>query len=138
MTGEFEIRDMEPQFTVGPFTINTTRVIHPVEAYGIRVEAGGRVLAYSGDTGPTDRLVDLARDADVALFEASFLEGPNNPTDLHLTARQAAEHAARAGADRLVLTHLVPWNDRELTREQADGHFPGEITLASTGLRMPV
>ena len=138
VTEEFEIRDLEPEFRVGPFTVRTTRVIHPVEAYGIRVEAGGRVLAYSGDTGPTDRLVDLARGADVALFEASFLNGPNNPVDLHLTAQEAAEHAARAGAERLVLTHLVPWNDRERSLEQAQGHFPGDIRLATTGLRVTV
>jgi ribonuclease BN (tRNA processing enzyme) len=138
VTEEFEIRDMDPQFSIGPFSIRTSRVVHPVEAYGIRVEAGGRVLAFSGDTGPTDRLVDLARGAHVALFEASFLDAPDNPTDLHLTAREAAEHAARAGAERLVLTHLVPWNDRERTREQAVGHFPGELTLATPGLRITV
>jgi ribonuclease BN (tRNA processing enzyme) len=138
VTEEFEIRDLDPQFSIGPFAIRTSRVVHPVEAYGVRVEAGGRVLAFSGDTGPTDRLVDLARGADVALFEASFLEAPDNPTDLHLTARQAADHAARAGAERLVLTHLVPWNDRELTREQADGHFPGDLMLAEPGLRITV
>ena len=47
----------------------------------------------------------------MALFEASFLTRPGLPPDLHLTARQAAEHAARAGAGHLVLTHLIPWND---------------------------
>lgn len=138
VTEEFEIRDMEPQFSIGPFDIRTSRVVHPVEGYGIRVEAGGRVLAFSGDTGPTDRLVDLARGAHVALFEASFLEAPDNPTDLHLTAREAAQHAARAGAERLVLTHLVPWNDRERTREESAGHFPGDLTLATSGLRIIV
>lgn len=138
ITEEFDVNDIDPQFQVGPFTIRTSRVIHPVEAYAIRVEAGGRVLAFSGDTGPTDRLVDLSRGAHLALYEASFLDGPDNPPDLHLTARQAAEHATRAGAERLVLTHLVPWNDAELTREQATGHFPGELSLASPGLRITV
>ncbi len=138
VASEFEIRDLEPEFTVGPFTIKTTRLVHPVEAYGIRVEAGGEVLAYSGDTGPTDRLVDVARGADVALFEASFLEGGRNPTDLHLTAREAAQHAARAGADRLVLTHLVPWNNPSDSLAEAQGHFPGPILLAEQGLRVKI
>ena len=38
----------------GPFTITPVRVNHPVEAYGFRVEAGGRVLAYTGDTDTCD------------------------------------------------------------------------------------
>ncbi len=138
VSGEFEIRDLEPEFQLGAFTIRTSRLVHPVETYGIRVEAGGNVLAYSGDTGPTDRLVDIARGADLALFEASFLEGVRNPTDLHLTSQEAAEHATRAGAAELVLTHLVPWNDRAVTLEQAQGHFPGPIRLAEPGLRLKV
>lgn len=136
VSGEFEIRDLEPSFTIGPFRIRTTRVVHPIEAYGVRVEAGGKVIAYSGDTGPTDRLVDLARDADLAMFEASFVESGQNPRDLHLTSRQAAQHAARAGAERLLLTHLVPWNDAAQTRAEAEGHFGGDIALAESGLRI--
>lgn len=136
VTGEFEIRDLEPEFRIGPFTIRTARVVHPVEAYGLRVEAGGAVVAYSGDTGPTDRLLDLARGADVALFEASFLESGSNPNGLHLTARQAAQHAQRAGVERLVLTHLVPWNDPAESLAEAQGHFGGELGLAASGLRV--
>ena len=83
---------------------------HPVETFGFRLEHGGRVIAYSADTGPTDRLVSLAAGADVLLCEASFTEGPGLPADLHLTARQAGEHAARAEVGQLVLTHLMPWN----------------------------
>jgi ribonuclease BN (tRNA processing enzyme) len=107
---------------------------HPVETFGFRFEAGGAVLAYSADTGESADLVDLARDADVLLSEASFLEGPDLPEGLHLTARQAAEHATRAGAQHLLLTHLVPWNDRERTREEATAAFDGPLTLATSGL----
>ncbi len=136
MSDGFDVRDHDPEFTVGPFRVTTTRVVHPVEAYAIRIEAGGAAIAYSGDTGPTDRLPDIARDADVALFEASFLSSDHNPADLHLTARQAAEHAQRAGARRLVLTHLVPWNDPRETLAEAAGHFTGDIALAEPGLRI--
>ena len=84
---------------------------HPVETFGLRFAHGGASIAYSADTGETDELVRLAADADVVLFEAAFLDRPGLPPDLHLTARQAAEHATRAGAGHLVLTHLIPWND---------------------------
>ena len=89
---------------------------------------------YSGDTGPTDALVQLARGARLALFEASFLEGEGNPADLHMTAAQAASHATRAGVDELVLTHLVAWNDPALTEAEGRASFTGPMTLARPGL----
>jgi ribonuclease BN (tRNA processing enzyme) len=67
------------------------------------------------------------------LCEASFLDGPGLPPGLHLTARQAAEHATRAEARRLVLTHLVPWNDRERSLAEAARAYAGPITLAASG-----
>ena len=70
------------------------------------------------------------------LSEASFLDGPDLPTGLHLTARQAAEHAARADVGELVLTHLVPWNDSAVSLEQASAAFTGRARLASSGLRL--
>ena len=58
---------------------------HPVESFGFRVEHGGISLAYSGDTGECDALVELARGVDLLLAEASFLDEPGLPADLHLT-----------------------------------------------------
>lgn len=119
---------------VGPFQVTTALVNHPVETYGFRIEHNGRVLAYSGDTGESDTLVDLARDADVFLCEASWLEGSDLPANMHLTGRTAAEHAARAGAARLVLTHLLPWNDGERTLAEAkESGFTGHIEIAQQG-----
>jgi ribonuclease BN (tRNA processing enzyme) len=119
---------------IGPFAVRTARMSHPVETFGFRLEHGGRSIAYSADTGPTDELIKLARDADILLCEASFTDGPGLPADLHLTGRQAAEHATRAGAGRLVLTHLVPWNSRDQAQAEAAGGFAGDISLAAPGL----
>ncbi|MEZ5117670.1 MAG: MBL fold metallo-hydrolase [Candidatus Nanopelagicales bacterium] len=133
MTEEFEFIDHLPgPVDLGPMRITTTRVNHPVEAYAIRIDAGGRSIVYSGDTGPSDALVELAAGADLALFEASFLEG-DNPPDLHLTAREAAEHARKAEVGHLVLTHLVAWNPRDATREQAGRAYDGAFDLARVG-----
>jgi ribonuclease BN (tRNA processing enzyme) len=134
MTGAFDFGTLEPGTReIGPFRVTLAHVNHPVETFGFRIEAGGRALAYSADTGESAALVDLARGADLMLCEASFLDGPDLPGGLHLTARQAAEHAAQAGAGRLVLTHLVPWNDRQRTLEEAAPHFPGPLSLATSG-----
>ncbi len=121
---------------IGPLRITTAHMNHPVETFGFRIEHADQVLAYSADTGPCDELEELARGADVLLSEASFIDGPGLPPDLHLTARQAGEVAARAGAGELVLTHLVPWNDPATSLEQAREAFSGPVRLASSGLRL--
>jgi ribonuclease BN (tRNA processing enzyme) len=118
---------------IGPFTVTADHMNHPVETFGFRLEHGGRSIAYSADTGVTDKLVGLAAGADVLLCEASFTEAPGLPANLHLTAGQAGEHARRAGVGSLVLTHLVPWNDRDVTQAEAASSFTGPLSLARAG-----
>jgi ribonuclease BN (tRNA processing enzyme) len=137
MTDAFTFEDLHPgTFEIGPLRITTRHMNHPVETFGFRIEHGGQALAYSADTGPTDDLVALARGADVLLSEASFTERAGLPQNLHLTARQAAEHARRAEARELVLTHLVAWNDAKASLEQAAAVFSGPLRQASCGLRL--
>ena len=131
----FDVHDLEPRSReIGPFRVTTERMNHPVETFGFRVEHDGWKLAYSADTGQTDALARLADGVDVLLSEASFQDGPGNPPDLHLTARQAGEYATRAGAGRLVLTHLVPWYDRERSLAEAAGSYRGPLSAATSGL----
>jgi len=98
-------------FDLGPFQVTLARTAHPVECYAIRLDAGGRSLVYTGDTGPCRRVVELARGADVLLAEAAHPPGPGLPEGLHLTGREAGEHAAEAGVGRLLLTHVPAWVD---------------------------
>ena len=118
---------------IGPFDIELGRVNHPIETYGMRFTAGGRTLAYSADTGVSEDLVKLARQADVFLCEASYLDGDDNPPDIHLTGKQAAEHASRAGVGRLLLTHLVPWGDAGRTLAEAEQAFDGDLSIVQSG-----
>jgi ribonuclease BN (tRNA processing enzyme) len=134
MTEAFDFVTLVPgKLEIGPFQITLAHMNHPVETFGFRVEHAGRVLAYSADTGTCPALVELASQADVLLCEASYLSRPDPLPDMHLTARQAAEHAARAGAGQLVLTHLVPWNHQERTLAEAREFSPfgGAISLAA-------
>jgi ribonuclease BN (tRNA processing enzyme) len=131
----FDFRDLAPQtFEVGPFRITADRMNHPVETYGFRIEQGDWRLAYSADTGESDALVRLADGVDLLLCEASFLDVPGNRPNLHLSARQAAEHAVRAGVGELVLTHLVPWHDRDRSLAEAAAVYRGPLSLATSGL----
>ncbi|MFB9732478.1 MBL fold metallo-hydrolase [Ornithinimicrobium kibberense] len=125
-------------FTVGPFTVTPYAVLHPVPAYGLRVEADGQVLAYTGDTDTCPGLSPLMADADLVLSEASYLEGRDTGRGVHLTARRAAQAARDAGARRLVLTHLPPWTDPQEARAEAAQVWPGEVELAVPDATLPV
>ncbi|HET6211941.1 MAG TPA: MBL fold metallo-hydrolase [Micromonosporaceae bacterium] len=123
-------------FPIGPFTVTVDQMNHPVETYGVRLEHGGKALAYSADTAPCDALVRLAQGADLFLCEASYIDGMENPPDLHLTGREAGEHATKAGVGRLVLTHLVPaWGSEAVSYEAAAGAFGGPVDIARPGMR---
>ena len=115
------------------------RVNHPVETYGVRLEHGGKVLAYSADTGPCEALIRLAQHAELFLCEASYLDGDDNPPDLHLTGREAGEAAAKAGVGHLLLTHLVSaWGGPDATYAAASGTFSGPVSLVRPGDRYEI
>ncbi|MFI9118972.1 MBL fold metallo-hydrolase [Streptomyces bikiniensis] len=120
-------------FELGPFSVRTEKVCHPVEAYGIRIEHGGRSLAYSGDTGTCEALHELAEGVDLFLCEASFTHGKEDVPDLHLNGREAGAQAARAGVGRLVLTHIPPWTDAERNLADAREVYAGPSELARSG-----
>lgn len=104
---------------IGPFTVDLQRVAHPEPCHASRWEADGRALVFSGDTGECDALLQLARGADVAMFEASWYSADPNPPGVHLTATQAVDHANRAAVGRLLLTHVTPWGDVARTAAEA-------------------
>ena len=136
----YTFRTLQPgSREIGPFRVTVDRMNHPVETYGVRVEHGGRVLAYSADTAPCDALVRLAQGADVFLCEASYLDGVDNPPDLHLTGREAGEYAAKAGVGRLLLTHLVnAWVSEAATLEAASGAYSGPVEIVRPGTRYEI
>ena len=98
MRNEFDFRGWDGPVGIGPFTVAPVPVAHPVDAFGLRVSADGTTLAYTGDTGPTAALDDLARDVDLLLAEASFRSGDDNPPDLHLTGADGGAVAEAATA----------------------------------------
>ena len=65
------------------------KLLGPTPAFGYRLEAGGEVVAYTGDTGPCPSLTELVRGADLALIEASWEK--QGLAGLHLTRKQAEE-----------------------------------------------
>lgn len=134
LTEAFTFHDVNPGvFEIGPFRFTAGHVNHPVESFAYRIEAGGSSLVYSGDTAESETLVELARDTDLLLCEASFTEGRDTYPDVHLNGREAGEHAERAGTRRLVLTHIPPWTDGERNLADARKAYSGTADLAEAG-----
>lgn len=87
-------------------TLPDGRVVEPAELVG--PPRAGRTVVITGDTRPCDATVDMARDADLLVHEATFAdeEAARARETGHSTAREAAGVAARAGVRKLVLTHF--------------------------------
>lgn len=136
----FDLRKVAPGegFEAGPFRVKTEPMNHlGLPALGFRLEAEGVVLAFTGDTGPAPSVEALARDADLLLSEATW-QDRDDLLPIHLSARQAALHARNAGAGRLVLTHIWPSLDREVSVAQAAEEYGGPIDAAVEGMRIEV
>jgi len=93
----------------------------PFLAY--RVEADGRVIAYSADTEWTETLIPLGRDADLFIVEAYYYD---KVVKNHLSLKTLEAHLAKINPKRLVLTHM---SDDMLGRLDTLGH-----TTASDGM----
>ncbi|GAA3877454.1 MBL fold metallo-hydrolase [Streptomyces sedi] len=131
----FDFHDLEAgeDLVLGPLTVRVARVNHPVETYGFRIEYAGRSICYSGDTGNCEGLDGLARGVDLFLCEASFTQGKEDAPGVHLNGLEAGVCAQRAGADRLVLTHVPPWTDAQVNLRDAKSAFDGPVELARPG-----
>ena len=108
-------------------TLPDGRTIGPDDVLGdLRI---GTRLAYVGDVGDTDNLVDIVREADGLVIEATYLEEEREMARqfAHLTARQAAELAKKAQVKRLILTHISRRYREKDVLQEAQAVFPETV-----------
>jgi ribonuclease BN (tRNA processing enzyme) len=127
-----ELRDGET-ITLGGLRLSAAATRHSVETYGVRASDGASTLAYSADSGPCDALGRLAGDADLFVCEAAWMQAPPDYRLIHCTPAEAGELAARAGAKKLVLTHVRPDSDRQEVTDQASQAYGAEVGFALEG-----
>jgi ribonuclease BN (tRNA processing enzyme) len=120
------------EVTTRPFRIGRTRIIpRPVlhsrglPCLGYRIEYGGRVLAYSGDSQYCRSVIRLCRQADVAVLDCSF--PADRPGPGHMHAGECGQVAREAGVRRLILSHFYPVADQANVRLQARRQYRGTI-----------
>ncbi len=134
----FDLRPIEELTEIAGMTLRTLSVRHPVETRAMRFEAEGKALVYTADTGDSQTLLEFAKDADVLLADAAFVDAQwNNNLLLHMTARHTALLAMDAGAKRLLLTHLSPANAPEVSLREAQEVFPA-AQIAAPGKQIIV
>ncbi|HVE47403.1 MAG TPA: MBL fold metallo-hydrolase [Acidimicrobiales bacterium] len=115
----------------GDVRLRFSRTDHGPETLAVRIDSGGRSLAYSADTGPGWSLSALGEGIDLALCEATWLvDREGNGGGGHLSARQAGAMARAAGAARLVITHVWPIVDPEEARAEAAAAYGGPVEVA--------
>ncbi len=91
-------------------------VSHSAMAHGWRITSPeGRILAYTGDSGPCPELLELADGADLLLSDCSLPPGGESAS--HLSPEQVGELAREAGVSEVVLTHMYPDVDPAEARE---------------------
>jgi ribonuclease BN (tRNA processing enzyme) len=118
---------------VGDISLTFQPVPHFVPSNALELAAPTGRITYSADSSPSDDLCTFARDTDLLLIEATLprpeREGPRG----HLTPGEAGEHGRRAGARRLVITHISDELDADWAREEAERGFGGPVEVAHEG-----
>jgi ribonuclease BN (tRNA processing enzyme) len=126
--------DAGEALSIGPFDVQTWPLPHFVPNVGTRLSTGGHALAYTGDTGPSPAIAEMASGADVFLAEATFPDAvPAASADALSSAAQAGANATLAQVGRLVLTHLQPGSDPSIAYAAAGSAFSGAIEVARPG-----
>ena len=137
----FDLQEYEDglPFGLGGLTITPHATQHYVPAWAMDVrDAEGTHLVYCGDSGPTDRLVEIAAGADLLVEEATLAStADDEPRRGHSTAEESIAIAQRAGASRLLLTHFASARRAELlaTAARTTGI---RVEVAQPGLRLDV
>jgi len=128
-----EYADGEP-FEAAGQEVTPRRVLHyQMLAFGFRVSHNGTTIAYSGDSGPSEALPELARDADLFVCEATLLApNPEGGTRGHLAASEAGDAFDASGAKRLLLTHRPSERPLDSGFEQAYDGFELDLGAASS------
>ena len=129
----FRIQTYEPTTTLHleGLQVDFAPCDHYIDCWAMRFETRpGEVLVYTADTGPSETVGDLAKDANILLAEATLPRRAGYEDDWgHLAAAEAGTMAAEAGAERLLLTHY--WSETaDALVEPASKAFGRRVEMA--------
>lgn len=133
----YELQD-QLQYQIGALKVTAVLVPHLKPTFGIRIEAEGKSLFYTSDTGYDPKLSVYAQGVDLLLAETTLLKEHEGEPVAHLTTSQVGQIAKEAGVSQLVLTHLWPHFSRQQILDEVKEVFKGPVRLAEENLRLGV
>lgn len=133
----FALNDMKDEWELDGIRFLTVPVCHPVPCRAVRIEADGKVFAFTGDSNICPRLEDFCRGADVLFADSAFTTAQWGEGKPHMSAALCGKLAAAAGVKKLYLTHLNPGNDTEQLVREAGEYFPN-VSCVYPGMTCPV
>jgi ribonuclease BN (tRNA processing enzyme) len=115
---------------IGPIRVRTIRTPHMKRdiSLALRVAAGGKSIAFSGDSGWTDEMVPFVAGADLFLCECTYFD--STQLDFHMNYPLLDSNRARFDVGRMILTHIG--------REVLDRDREVKIEMAHDGMRIKV
>lgn len=116
---------------LGRLLVTPYPVVHPsgAPAYALRVECGGKTIAYSGDTGWTDSLISAAAQADLFICEAYFYD---KKVKYHLDYQTLLAHGSALTCRRMMITHLSQELLDRLDSLQLEPAYDGKRVVLSS------
>jgi ribonuclease BN (tRNA processing enzyme) len=125
--------DADAAFAVGPLRLRFAEVPHYILTHAVEIAGDGGRFTFGADCRPCEELVEFARDSDLLFVEATLPRPERTGIRGHLTAEEAGDHARRAGARRVVLTHISDELDAEWAREEGERGYGGPVEVARAG-----
>jgi ribonuclease BN (tRNA processing enzyme) len=127
--------DADSVLDLGPLRTRFREVPHYTTTHAVELTSsnGGGRLTFSSDCRPNDALVDFAAGTDLLLVEATLPRPERTGIRGHLTPTEAGDHARRAGAKRVVLTHISDELDQNWARIQGSDAFGAPVDVAREG-----
>jgi ribonuclease BN (tRNA processing enzyme) len=130
---DLTVYDPADTVTIGELTVRFQPVPHFIPANAVEFASGGGRFTFSADCRPNQELCDFAAGTDLLLVEATLPRPEREGERGHLTPEEAGEHGARAGANRVVLTHFSDELDVEWARAEGARGFGAPVDAAYEG-----
>ncbi|PIP12451.1 MAG: hypothetical protein COT45_05695 [bacterium (Candidatus Stahlbacteria) CG08_land_8_20_14_0_20_40_26] len=131
----YSINILTPEeFIPNGWKLKTAQLPHTEESIGYRVEKGEKVFVYSGDTGYSEELIELGKNADALVLECSFPQEVQG----HLYPQLAGRVARECNAKLLLLTHIYPVMKEEEIITEIGKEFGGQFIVARDGMRVEI
>ena len=133
----FRLEEYAPGETVevGDLRATFEEVPHFIDTFAINFSNANGMgkLTYGADCRPGEELIEIARDADLLFVEATLPRPERTGVRGHMTPEEAGDHARRAGAKKVVITHISDELGDDWAKEQAERGFGGPVDVAREG-----